>query len=743
MRLAISLFLINKISLYTHKTIPHKRIEVQFYFYFSHFSESGHMFRMQCVNDPYISLKLSEVLNDIGVNERLVMKRRRASMLAETLDNILNSPQKLNIRNSTTCYLGSQTEGTTTLGLQSDIDILFFKDKFNIIQDWADWKPGKINYLMIQDNTVTPGYCCLQMLRKDMPLPMTNTTHDHMVVRDIEGRLMLKNTIFQKLSSGNIAVHGPSLLCYTDQDHVPAFPSILWPKSASCWLQRQGEGCWPTPEMKRYARSSGCFVVPACSKVSRCPQIEWRISTCLAERCLMFNLNITQIRCYVLLKMLLKTYLNVRDENNLSSYMCKTTLLYCVENTKSHIWTDDKLYLCLSICLSRLYDCLLKQECPHYIITENNLMAGQFSARDRCIILGRIRHLVETDGHLGLFGIQIDHIGERLKNKLSMIPNLSHHILTPDKITGDVSVTLYLGIAAKVSICHKLTVQNLRPAIQRIVMYNKEGNNLEHTASMILVPTLCITLGSILASKDIGLSIPVSVQAFDWIHKGLGICSNVSNYIKLASINYCSGATEEAEVILTSIERKLGSEVTVSFCVCCFNADIETYEVPVEFLPLCTSVTETAIQDHIAYCVIFARNESNCIPLELQYEMYRTIHDDMPYMINAEKLWMDCAVVDCLPYLYFLQYKTYNKLCKHREQQQALQNLVNTTETETNLRHRETTLNLLGQIMEQNQRYQDALTYFILSLQYRERNNAAKWHICKLIAHIFNKSASI
>jgi hypothetical protein len=138
-----------------------------------------------------LSLMLSEVLNDIGVNERMVMRRRRGIMLIETMRNIRC---RLTDGNLSYYNLGSQSEGTTTKGLDSDLDILACMHDFNIIQDWSEWEPGKLNYLMIQDENTTPGYCFLQLLRHDEPLPETVILDEHHIT-DRRGRILCKNTM--------------------------------------------------------------------------------------------------------------------------------------------------------------------------------------------------------------------------------------------------------------------------------------------------------------------------------------------------------------------------------------------------------------------------------------------------------------------------------------------------------------------------------------------------------------------
>ena len=68
---------------------------------------------------------------------------------------------------------GSQTEGTTTPGLNSDLDNLFCLHDFHIIQDWNEWQQGRETLLMLQDGDVAPGYCRLQLVFRDAPIAAT------------------------------------------------------------------------------------------------------------------------------------------------------------------------------------------------------------------------------------------------------------------------------------------------------------------------------------------------------------------------------------------------------------------------------------------------------------------------------------------------------------------------------------------------------------------------------------------
>ncbi|XP_053385318.1 uncharacterized protein LOC128550388 [Mercenaria mercenaria] len=315
-----------------------------------------------------VSLTLSEVLKDIGVDEKTVLRRRRGLLLGESTARTVFQLQQ---RNADMYFFGSQSEGTTTPGLFSDSDRLFSLNNSNVIQDWREWEPAKNNYMMIQDETVAPGYCRLQLLRHDVPLPYNCVPNEH-YFRDRE-RVLFKNTCIHAIARQGQVRHGPAHSQegqpgWVDLDRVAGFPCISWPKQARHWLDRQGIGHWPSDNMKRYCESSGCFVVGVGSKDSDYEELEWRISTSLAERCLMYNMNITQIRCYVLMKMILKTYFKPHFGDAISSFICKTVLFHCIANTNSNQWRENNLLICLTFCLFRLYNCVLNDNCPHFIV---------------------------------------------------------------------------------------------------------------------------------------------------------------------------------------------------------------------------------------------------------------------------------------------------------------------------------------------------------------------------------------
>ncbi|XP_053377811.1 uncharacterized protein LOC128547933 [Mercenaria mercenaria] len=683
-----------------------------------------------------VSVMLSDVLSDIGVNERIVLKRRRAVLLAESMET--RSLQLLD-QNSTPYFFGSQSEGTTTLNLNSDIDQLLCFNDSKVIQDRSDWKPDVENYLMIQDDTVSPGYCHLQLLRNNTQLPYHTLPNKHFTERK---GILLKNTIMPALTDNfqeGGRRHGPAHSIQTppwmsDVDIVHALHCKSWPLQARQWLDWQGVGQWPSADMRRYCGNTGCFLVAVGSKGSEHEELEWRISTSLAERCLMFSLNITQIRCYVLMKIILKTFMEPYFEDTISSFMCKTVMFHCIANTHTVIWRENNILGCLSLCLFVLHNCILNENCPHFIIRGNNLMRGNIPHIYKPYILQKLHDIV-TDKCIALFGIECDSLGLRLQRKMNNLSSfktgdiVSAHILKILALnTYDVMRPCLNSIS---NLSNEEAVQTLLKYYFKLVHVCDQCEEVDKTACHILASMLGTSLGTALASQSIHLYNAVSAEALTWISRGLNRDVS-SSKLKLASIYYCTGDTRKTEITLRKIERGYDINTVEPICQCHLYI---LHALKKGFFEISNDHNEEAMQHITAFCVTFLPYEIKCVPHELQYEMSRSTKDDLKFR-PPDDYWIKWAVVDSLPYLYFLQYKTYKSLGRQDEKKRALSNLLRTIDREPNLGHRETALNLLGQCMEQENRATDAFCCYLISLNLRKRYNVARIHICRLLSSL-------
>ncbi|KAH3856811.1 hypothetical protein DPMN_099406 [Dreissena polymorpha] len=103
--------------------------------------------------------------------------------------------------------------------------------------------------------------------------------------------------------------------------------------------------------------------------------------------------------------------------------------------------------------------------------------------------------------------------------------------------------------------------------------------------------------------------------------------------------------------------------------------------------------------------------------------------------ILMEKLWMDNAEVDSRSFLYYLQYLTYGGLGERYKQVCTLIKFViyMSDTSYINLYHHETALNLLGHCYEMRSSYRAALNFYAVSLIGQPHNNAACWHVNRLM----------
>jgi hypothetical protein len=258
-----------------------------------------------------------------------------------------------------------------------------------------------------------------------------------------------------------------------------------------------------------------------------------------------------------------------------------------------------------------------------------------------------------------------------------------------------------------------------------------QGQN--RIACSAIAKFISMHLGSALASINIHSKRGVCRESTVLMTIGLYV-DVASGKLKLASILYCTGDIEWTEMVLKNIEENYGLNAVASICCC---HDFQEFRGKKAFDKLCyeTDNEYTLLQSATASCVSFLRCEINCCPQELQHEMFRSSQQDLPYRSEDDE-WMELAVVDSLPYLYFLQYKTYSHLRRHRDKQTSISNLAKCIEEEPHFGHKETALNLLGQCMEQENRTYAALKCYLLSLKIRGRNNAATFHICRLVSSL-------
>ncbi|XP_052776029.1 uncharacterized protein LOC128213948 [Mya arenaria] len=696
-----------------------------------------------------MSLRLSRALSDIGVNRWMVRRRRGTFLMIEASETI---DDKLQGHDGTRFIFGSQSEGTTTPGLNSDIDTLFCLNDFNIMSSWSEWEAGRRNMLMVKEETCSPQHYLLQRIRHDSPEPVIHSRHVFHVV-DIKGRLLYANTEFGNLAKKQAIENnwhyyssGPSHSSSKMYDLVYALLCRSLPLECHGWFERPRPGHWPTPELLRDVKECGCFLVPDGYFDSRVKYVEWRISPSLIERTLMFSMKTLQLKCYVVLKILKSHVINpfLYNEGKLTSFHCKTALLFAAERLPSGMWTEHRLMECIVYCLKLLLGWTNTGMCPHYIVAGVNLFHGKFTNRQLAKLSKILSNIIDT--HLAILAcIQADDLGYRMlsTNIRTVRYSKGLHISINNSLCRWLSLYAFHNHQCDLTYTLRKTTDLTSEQICRfLVMYFDTMHEHAQELPMYLSNIFFINI-----SKQI-LSIMASAGASFCIQNGCVVPRNIlslfessldtdvaSSRLKLASFLVCYNELERAADVLNDVERRYDDSVQ-AVCACGRMDPLDTEHNK----PLCTSgvvdIDDVLLTNKTALCVRYLRKEVFCAPPILHYEMVRGKGEDINHRNIRECVWMNWAVVDALPYLYYLQYLTFRGLGQQGRQLQVFNNLLNCF-LDDNLRshiyHPETCANLIGHCLEMGGKPELALQLYRISVGRLPRNNAAHWHIYRLI----------
>jgi len=642
----------------------------------------------------------------------------------------------------TTFHFGSQSEGTTTPGLQSDTDQLRTFNNVNIMYSWADWQQGDINLLMVRDEDTPPQHYLLQWIRSDIPQPVTHTDNPDYVT-DSHGRVFYSNMTDVRWAAeayGDEHIrHGPSNSWSEELDSVLAFHCNTLPPEIMSWFTWMQHGFWPSQETLQAARMCPCFLVPDGYNGSPTEQIEWRITPNLIERLLMFSLSMVPIKCLVVLKMLKKQefvkYIHC-EKCKFTTFHCKTALFFTLNRTPPTVWTKSRLIECMVSCLQTILEFLNQGECPHFIVEGVDLFDGKLCRGCQLSLERAIRGMIQDDMHV-LFHIQSDDLGQRLMalpHEVRPYPGDNVNA----NICGKLARDMFEHYLSDVSVvCSKLC--NNEEANMYTSLYN-EINLLESLTMnpsttqyqknyiKFMLKYLMSVKTSVTSSSCIQVGQPL--QQDIWQLYGESLNTDVaSSKLKLASMFYCQGELRRAESVLSEVEFDLVDSVQ-PICGCGRTPYNEK---------LSKAFCEYTVQNYshdqltkkLSFCVRFLREEKFCAPRFLWCEMYRAVGDDVDHRDINEREWMDWAEVDAQPFLLYLQYLTYRGLgVRHRQLEafHGLEDIVSSSDKLNQLYHLETVLNLFGHCCELEGDVLRALSLYNLSLHNQPRNNAANFH---------------
>ncbi|KAH3896983.1 hypothetical protein DPMN_021167 [Dreissena polymorpha] len=382
------------------------------------------------------------------------------------------------------------------------------------------------------------------------------------------------------------------------------------------------------------------------------------------------------------------------------------------------------MYL-LWLSLNVFRKCLRLGRLPHYIIEGVNLFDGKLSKVKQKRLLVYVDSMIK-DNLQDVFHIDIDNTGRRLRacsmrrfvhggeqRRVSICNSISL-LLKYDCVTTFLSRLMD-------TICllsSNNTFEEDMPHVLRNALECYRNSRLK-TAALKFIKYVHAFQNSIQSSECLRLGHVVNSGTVSRFQYSLN--SDVaSGRLKLASVLYCGGNLQAAVRVLEDVERRYHSNVKA---VCGWRGnggkDI-----------MISGNTET----QFAFCVSFFRQELYCIPFILLFEMNRNrFEDELDERSYNEHKWMLSAEVDALPFLYYLQYLTYEGLGERYNQLRALEVLeLYLGDNRNKLFHQETAINFLGHCYEMEEDYEAALHYYRESLRWGNKNNAANWHLARV-----------
>ncbi|KAL4218425.1 hypothetical protein ACF0H5_023160 [Mactra antiquata] len=720
------------------------------------------------MSSQQLSLKINEVLDHVCVNNEIIRCRRNCYLQLEC-----NRKVKYYTKHGVLydCfYFGSQSEGTTTTGIHSDFDYVNIDNNIVVVTNDSDYV-SENTYTFKMDKFTNRGYCCIRdtSICKDSDMSYGNfkkSLKKH--YRPNTSYLMNSFYVKDNLFGENPEREGPALYIRSPNNDefnfIDGFYCTTWPSEViNTFCLNQTKRLWPSDRLVEDILKSRCFVVPKGRDNGPDSDIEWRLSFSFGERILMFDLNIVQIRCYVLMKYIKITFLdNVPNcKGIVSSYVCKTVLFHYVSQTPNCEWVEEKLIQNFNKCLCELRKYIDEENCPHFIMPMNNLLANKLDKTMSARLSMKLKEIIESNDH-ALYGIELDDFGELLKDE--DISGKEHAIRTQreqffvlmtDNVGKELALDFYdinpnrpfmtsisqsnqTNTGREYKSSENIGNNNIEIRrkikmrfywLQQLRHNTSESDERMHAAIDFFECTYSTLIGSLLASTDIQDNRSLSSEALQRLQQGLKYSDAASAHLKLASVSLLSGDLDSTNSLLDIIRNILDGKHIVNVCSCrdkwvLTQKNIETG------IPQLLKLSYLEMRKNAATCVTYLPEEIGSCPKELQYEMYRAVFAEKPE-IAWSSIWIYLAQIPQLPFLYFLQYKLYKERGMTEQYLHAFGKLIGVLwNAELYSRHLDTILNLIGQCHEQEGQMDLALLSYYYSIQIEPVYNAAKFLIC-------------
>ncbi|KAH3809354.1 uncharacterized protein LOC127834501 [Dreissena polymorpha] len=311
----------------------------------------------------------------LGYGEQI--RRWRVEKYKEQ-DSLMNA----RFRYVTMITAGSKAEGLTCLH-ESDRDELFVLEGILCVEAGISLHtiPDGIGVYRM-DTHAYSGHCRLLLERQARN--HSKVIHDALCDNG-QGDILLSSSLFLDKMSAYLPTNSSFV------NHERAGPSLpgsvggvvhtdrVWAIRCHCpsilqrWASRPRH--WPSPVLVQKVVSLGANVTAVGFKESEYKHMEWRIGFNTGESELVNNLNDTQAKVYVMLKMIVKDVLRP-SKKEITSYVMKNIVLWQAErNPQNKFYAQSFLHWLLDG-LRALRTAIVTKQLSYYMIPERNLMAA-------------------------------------------------------------------------------------------------------------------------------------------------------------------------------------------------------------------------------------------------------------------------------------------------------------------------------------------------------------------------------
>ncbi|KAH3823872.1 hypothetical protein DPMN_125696 [Dreissena polymorpha] len=268
-------------------------------------------------------------------------------------------------------FTGSKSEGLSCY-MENDTDMLSVVSNVVCLEDCLHIKdiPDDTVAFLMDTKYTYPGYYRLFLVRRNDIL----WDIEEALCDDGRGNVLLSSDLFADIIPG-VERSGPSTpLVFLQMHHdrvlaLRCHSTVLLKK----WAERSRH--WPPFEVVNKVISFGACLSPVGFKESPHRHLEWRICFNSGETEIMNSLSDTQLKIYVMLKMIVKDVLRPQHKE-VTSYTLKNIILWQAESYPQTLFSERNFFYWLREGLGKLKIAIATKHMKYYMIPERNLMEG-------------------------------------------------------------------------------------------------------------------------------------------------------------------------------------------------------------------------------------------------------------------------------------------------------------------------------------------------------------------------------